>query len=395
MRRIGLIRDRFLSKEELYNIVVYLCRSEKRNHWTFSMYRQWNRFLGDLDGNLDKIYNDLKNQCYVFHPFNIFVRYENGKKRIIYASGPEDQIVDNVLDHALKYVFMERKKIIHPNCYGSIKGKGQHELRTRVIRKVRGRRNLWAAVCDTHHYYPTIKHDIMMSYLKEHIKDSWCLWLCEETIKRMPGTEGMALGLASSNILGHVYHAAVDWSMIVEYGVRNYYRFCDDKIMIDDDPKFLHSMVRVLRGKIEGEMGQGLKPNWKVVWCGGKERFEFLGAWINSENARLKTPSRRRIEGRFKKELRLPFDIQRQEDRDRIQRSWAGVRGGLKGLSINNLIRYWSNVSYPEYFKRLKQIDAYKDQIKKKKTLERFCGTYNPVENVICQNYIPSQQIIP
>lgn len=356
MKKVGRVRDKFLTKDRLRDIVTYLCRGEKRSRWTRSMIKNWGKFFEDPEGNIDRIYNALMTQSYEFHPFNTFVRYENGKRRNIFASVPEDQIVDTLLDACLKYVFMEKKKIIHPHSYGSIKGKGQHELRELVIKRVHNRKDLYVAVCDTHHYYPTINHKVMAKYIRQHIKDPWLIWLCDATINRMHGEVGMALGLASSNILGHVYHAAIDWTIIVEYGIHDYYRFCDDKLMISSNLNYLHTMVRVLRDLTE-ENGQSLKPNWRVVHC-EEERFEFLGASINSHNARLKTPSRRRIERRFKKEMKKPFNPENKDDRDRVMMSWAGMKGGLRGLDIGNLERYWRRV-YKPFFDRLQSVEGW------------------------------------
>ena len=328
------------------------------------MKRNWKQFFKDEEGNLQRILNDLENCCYEFHEFYIFDRYECGKQRIIYASCPEDQIVDTLLDQCLQYVFMDKKKIIHPNAYGSIKGKGQHELRSRIIKKVRNRDDLWVGICDTSKYYPTINHEVMMKYLRQHIKDKWLLWLCEETISRMEGVIGMALGLASSNILGHVYHASIDWAITVKYGFKDYYRFCDDKIILGRTSNEVHTIIRIIRDLTEQNQ-QNLKPNWKVIHC-KDARFEFLGGFINSHNARLKTPSRRRIERRFKRELKRPFCAEITSNRDRITRSWAGVNGGLKGLNVANLRRYWKRRFGP-YFERLRLAQGYIEILREQK----------------------------
>lgn len=361
MVRIGKLKEKFLTPEMVEEAIASLTRTAKRNRWTPTMKRNWSRVLNNREKVAKEIYEKLNNQSYKFHPFSIFIRFENKKKRTIYASCPEDQIVDYILDACLKYVFMERKHIVHSHSYGSIKGKGQHELRKIVIDKVRGRSDIYVAICDTKKYYPTIKHDIMMKFLRQHIKDTWLLWLCEATISRMKPNAGMALGLASSNILGHVYHAAIDWTIIIEYGVKDYYRFCDDKIMISRDKKYLHEMVRVLRSLIE-DVGQTMKSNWKIVRC-EKQRFEFLGALINSRNAILKSSARRRIERRFKKEQKLEFVLER--DYMRVAMSWAGISGSLKNIEIRNLIKHWVLKQYPEYFKRLWRAMEYIDQRKK------------------------------
>ena len=45
MKRIGKLFTKYCTKEEIYDIIKYLCRNEKRNKWTKSMKRAWNTFL--------------------------------------------------------------------------------------------------------------------------------------------------------------------------------------------------------------------------------------------------------------------------------------------------------------------------------------------------------------
>ena len=399
MKRIGNIRKKVLTKENLEKVVQHLCRNEKKKNWTPSMKRKWSNLLKNKDMNLAVIYTDLMNMNYTFHPFNRFTRNECGKIRQIYASCPEDQIVDNILTIALEYVFMEKKKIIHLHAYGSIKGRGQHELREKIIKILKNAegQNIYVAICDTRQYYPTINHEIMIRFLEHHIKDKWLLWLCKATLERMPGDAGMALGLCSSNILGHIYHAAIDWHMTVEFGIKDYYRFCDDKIMIHKDKNFLHSAVRELQQEVLG-LKQEVKSNWRVINA-SKERVPFLGGYINTTNAFIKPSGRRRIERRIRKEIKLPFNS--EQDCERILKSWAGIMGGLKSLSIGNIISTWEQ-KYSIFFERLafaknkvEERRAYK--IKRKKIEAELYEAIDirSVENQIkypltqCQSFIP------
>lgn len=371
MKRVGLVRKQFLTKDRIRDIIRYLCRAEKRHKWTKAMKKNWSLFLSEEDKNVDFIYNSLLRREYKFSPFNIFKRYENGKERIIYASNPMDQVVDTLLDHCLKYIFMEKKKIIHPNAYGSIVGKGQHELREKIIKLIKRKGEDWyVGICDTKKYYPTINHEIMKSYIRQHVKDQWVIWLVDETIERMD-TVGMALGLATSNILGHVYHAAIDWYMMTQQGERYYYRFCDDKIILGKSKHRIRDAIFELK-RLTIENGQTLKPTWKVV-NPAKEGVEFLGAYITPKAARLKTSSRRRIERRFRLELKKEFNYESREDRERVIRSHAGIMGGLRGLDVKGLIKYWTvHPLYKEFFRRVRVAKGWK--IMDKNNLD-----YNPV----------------
>ena len=197
MKRIGGLRKLFLTKEKINEAIDHLTTTTKRKNWTRSTRKCWEELLSDREKSVDKIYTGLLTKTYRFKPFKIFYRNENKKTRIIYASYPEDQIVDYILDLCLKYVFTEKKKFIHRNSYGSIEKKGQHELRRRIIEKIKGKDDIYIAVCDTKQYYPTINHSILMRVLERHIKDKWALWLCWKTINRMKGIKGLALGLAT------------------------------------------------------------------------------------------------------------------------------------------------------------------------------------------------------
>lgn len=366
-----MVRKRFLTKELIREIIRYLCRGEKRHKWTRTMKKNWSLFLSDEEKNVDFIYNSLLRREYRFGPFNIFKRMENGKERIIYASNPMDQVVDTLLDHCLKYIFMEKKKIIHPNAYGSIIGKGQHELRDKVIKLIKRKGEDWyVGVCDTKKYYPTINHDILKGYIRQHVKDQWVIWLVDATIDRMDKV-GMALGLATSNILGHVYHAAIDWYMMTEQGEKYYYRFCDDKILLGKSKYRIREAIFELK-RLTEENGQTLKPTWKVV-NPAKEGVEFLGAYITPKAARLKTSSRRRIERRFRREIKKTFNYESKEDRERVIRIHAGIMGGLKALDVKGLIKYWTiHPLYKEFFRRVRVAKGWSVMVKNN-------VDYNPV----------------
>ena len=158
------------------------------------------------------------------------------------------------------------------------------------------------------------------------------------------GDLGIALGLPSSNPIGHIYHAAFDWMILLAYKVRRYYRFCDNKFVIHKDVNYTHTVMRVLRDQTEA-IGQRIKADWRVVWC-KEERFECLGAMINSHSAKLRTKSRRRIERMMR--LRI-----KEGDPMKALASWSGVKGSLRDLSVSNLIDYWKR-NYPEFFHLLR-----------------------------------------
>ncbi|MGM9697091.1 MAG: hypothetical protein ACI3Y0_00385 [Prevotella sp.] len=341
MKRIGLVKKKFLTRERIYLIVDYLLRHEKQRKWTKSIRREWREFYADLHRNVERIYWELQHKEFRYGDFICFDRVEKGKLRKIYASHPADQIVDQLLTDCLEYVFLQKKRIVAPTCYGSLRGKGQHAMRRKMIQLVKGRKDLYVGVCDTKKYYPTMSHDILFDMCRRHIKDEWLLWLSDITIRRMEGGKGLALGSPSSNILGHVYHAELDWRIILGYKVRRYYRFCDNKFVVHKDVQYVHTIMRALRDGIE-QLGQTMKQDWRVVHC-KDERFECLGSMINSHGARMQSKTRRSAEAIMRRNILL-------KDPTLAMRSWSGIRGALDSLSVSNLLDYWKD-RHAEFFR--------------------------------------------
>lgn len=329
-KRIGNIKNKFLTREHIMLNIEALLTNEKQHKWAPASKRRWEKFMSNYDANVNYIYKVLYNQTWNPKKPKVFYKNERGKVRDIYTSEPIDQIIDNLLTDCLKYVFMEKKQLFHPCAYGSIKGKGQHEMRSKILSKIRHRDDLFVAVEDTRKYYPTVSHERLIMHCRKHIKDEWLMWLIETTIKRS-GDRGIVLGLASSNILGHVNHAEIDWTMYLKYGVRRYYRFCDDKFMIHKNSNYLHTVAREMI-RLTKENGQEIKPDWQVVNI-SKQPIKCLGGMLSSKGGRLTTSSRRRTE-------RMMRHYEKNYEPENIIRSWAGVQGSFKGLDLSNLLNY-------------------------------------------------------
>ena len=356
MKKIGLVKKKFLTRERIYLIVDYLLRHEKQGKWTRSIRNEWTEFMKDVDRNVDRLLWELQHEEFAYGDFICFDRIEKGKLRKIYASHPVDQIVDQLLTDCLYHVLCEVKHIIPPTCYGSIPGKGQHAMRKKIIQLVHGRKDLYVGICDTRQYYPTMVHDQLYKMCEKHIKDTWLLWLCKITIYRMKGGKGLALGSPSSNLLGHLYHSELDWKIILGYKVRRYYRFCDNKFVIHKNASYVHTIMRALRDGIE-ELGQEMKSDWRVVQC-KDERFECLGSMINSHGANMQRKTRRSAEHIMEENIR-------RQDPTTAMRSWSGIRGTFDSLSMTNLLLTWQD-KYAEFF-RLVSVGLRQEKEKKRR----------------------------
>ena len=98
MRKIGLVKKKFLTRERIYLIIDYLLRHEKQHKWTRGIRNEWTAFMEDVDRNVDILLWQLSHEEYEYGDFIEFDRIERGKLRKIFASHPVDQIVDLISD---------------------------------------------------------------------------------------------------------------------------------------------------------------------------------------------------------------------------------------------------------------------------------------------------------
>lgn len=133
MKKVGLLKKKFLSMERLIAIVEDM--HSKSSHWNKHLRKEWKDFDADISKNLQDLYNDLKYGTYKHGDYYVFKKLDSGKIRVIHSATPRDRIVDQLLADILEFVFMP--KLQRGHVYGSIKGLGQHKCRLRAINKIR------------------------------------------------------------------------------------------------------------------------------------------------------------------------------------------------------------------------------------------------------------------
>lgn len=222
MKKVGLLKKKFLSMERLIAIVADM--HSKSSHWNKHLRKEWKDFDADISKNLQDLYNDLKYGTYKHGDYYVFKKLDSGKIRVIHSATPRDRIVDQLLADILEFVFMP--KLQRGHVYGSIKGLGQHKCRLRAINKIRRQKDdVFVGSADIRQYYPTCNPDTIIRILCKYIKDKWVISLSKEFLS----LGYVVLGNISSNILGHINLLDIDYSIVRNFKC-DYLRFCDDTI---------------------------------------------------------------------------------------------------------------------------------------------------------------------
>jgi hypothetical protein len=167
------------------------------------------------------------------------------------------------------------KKTLIADTYQSIKGRGLHKAIRKIQRNVRvSDKKLYYLKMDINKYYPSIQNDKLKQVIRRKIKCVDTLQLMDEIID---STLGVPIGNYLSQYFGNIYLSSVDHEVKEKYGIKYYYRYCDDIVMIHSSKKILH-MMRVYTEIVLRKYGLVLKANYCVRPL--NEGLDFLGVVI-------------------------------------------------------------------------------------------------------------------
>lgn len=104
----------------------------------------------------------------------------------------------------------------------------------------------------------------MKNKFSDLFKDEDLLWLIFEIIDSTEGSTGIPIGNYLSQYSGNFYLSEFDHWVKEECGVKHYYRYMDDIVILGDGKEQLHSLLRRIRVFFRGRLKLKIKENWQV-----------------------------------------------------------------------------------------------------------------------------------
>lgn len=132
----------------------------------------------------------------------------------------------------------------------------------------------WVLKADVHHYFASIRHDILKRDVAKMIKDPRSLALSNAIIDSTPGDVGIPIGNQSSQIYALLYLNELDHFVKEGLRIRCYGRYMDDFYLIHKDK----AKLQEARRKIEKLLApRGLQLNGKTQIFPLRNGIDFLG----------------------------------------------------------------------------------------------------------------------
>ena len=242
-----------------------------------------------------QIQDMLRRKTYQTSEYTMFIKNDKDKEREIYKLPYfPDRIVHHCIMQVVEPIWM---KTFIRDTYASMKSRGIHDGVKRIQKALREspEDTKYALQIDIKKFYPSIDHTILKQIIRKKIKDKDILWIIDEIIDS--NSNGVPIGNYLSQFFGNLYLSDIDHWIKEDLGIKHYYRYCDDLVILGDNKEELHAIRKQLKVKVE-DVKLKIKYNWKVypVNIG----IDFLGYKFFHTHTLLRTSLTKRFKSKVK-----------------------------------------------------------------------------------------------
>lgn len=228
----------------------------------------------------------------------------------------------------------------------SIPGRGMHRLFVKMRHDIENDREGTAYFykCDIKKFFESIDQDLMWNFIKNKIKDPILLPILHNFVTMME--KGLSIGLRSSQCYGNIFLSGIDHYFKDFLGIRYYYRYCDDIVIL----AFCKSKLWLIRD-IMHEKAAELKLEVKTNECVRPigDGIDFLGFIYDGKKGKLRKRTKQKAARKLHK-------IKSRKRRQQII-------GSLKGMAK------WGDCKH--LYKTLtgKNMESFSELMKKKQSV--------------------------
>lgn len=332
MKRLNNIISEVVSDSNLIESLNYVMRGTKRKNSISGRY---------IINNKSDVLSDIKRRIldgsFEISGYHEYIINERGKERVIQSVPLKDRIALNAIMNIAEGKL--NKKFIHTTA-SSIKGRGGLYLLKKLLSDLSefgSVDSVWVYKCDIYHFYQSIPQDKMIEVVKRYFKDKIFIDIISRCIKMLP--HGISIGLRTSQSLGNLYLSHyIDHVLKDEMGIKYYYRYCDDMIVLASNPRSLTPVIQTIKSQAD-IAGLKLKPNDQVFCL--KDRFiDFLGYKIYS-------PAHIELRNHIKKRFAKRYKRIKSENRRRVLVS--SLYGMAKHSNSKNLFYNLTNFNMMDF----------------------------------------------
>ena len=317
MRREGYIIEEVVEYSNMSDSFDQVLRGTRRKE---SRQGQW--LLAHREEVIRELSDRIKAGTYTVRDYREREINENGKIRRIQILTMKDRIAVHAI---MAVVDRHLKKRFIRTTSASIKERGMHDLLAYIHRDMQEQPETtrYCYKFDISKFYESIDQDTVMDCVRRVFKDRRLITLLDGFVRMMP--RGLSIGLRSSQGLGNLLLSVhLDHVLKDECGVRHFYRYCDDGVVLAASKRELWEVREIVHNQMES-IGLKVKANERVF--PGTEGIDFLGYVIRPDYIRLRK--------RIKK--KAAAKLNEVKSRKRRREIIASLYGMSKHADCNNM----------------------------------------------------------
>lgn len=213
----------------------------------------------NADRNLQSIRESLLNKTYSTSAYTTFTITDPKERLIFKLPYYPDRIVHHAIMNVLEPVFMS---VFTADSYSCIKGKGVHAAVRKLKKVLSDKENTkYCLKLDIKKFYPSIDHEVLKQLLRRKFKDTDLLHLLDGIID---STEGLPIGNYLSQFLANFYLTYFDHWIKEQKGVKYYFRYSDDMIILAGDKQHLHDLFIDIKNYLADNLKLTIKSNHQI-----------------------------------------------------------------------------------------------------------------------------------
>ena len=239
--------------------------------------------------NIQALHEMLLNKTFRTSAYKTFTVFDQKEREVFALPYFPDRIVHHAIMNVLEPILTDT---FTADTYSCIKGRGIHSGARKLEKSLRDVPDTqYALQLDIRKYYPSIDHEILKAQLHRKIKDQDLLWLLDDIIDSAPG---LPIGNYLSQALSNFYLSGLDHIIKERWGVKYYFRYCDDIVILALDKPALHLLLSSIRQYIENELKLQIKSNYQIFPVDA-QGIDFMGYRFYHGHTKLRTSIKKRF----------------------------------------------------------------------------------------------------
>lgn len=251
MKRLGNLFEKIISIDNLEK-ADKIARKGKLHR------KEVRRHIQKEGVNREELHDLLLSGEFKTSEYKRFTIFDGKERKICSLPYFPDLVVHHAIINIIGPIF---NRVFTVDTYSCIKGRGIHKASYNLRKSLRNVEDTrYCLKLDIRKFYPSVNNEILKELLRKKFKDPRLLDLLDEIID---SSQGLPIGSFISQNLSNFYLTYFDHYVKEVLGVKYYFRYADDIVVLSNDKNWLRDVLTKIREYLI-TLKLEIKSNWQI-----------------------------------------------------------------------------------------------------------------------------------